>query len=156
MAIGDILVSDNRHLEIAADADSPTYSVVDKALLSCNARILFEIISYEYAFGEKGKKSAVSSHYTWKVDTRLRIDLVLAKIIRGALPAPLGASGTRGKFLLKFAEEGATASADNPVMSGASTVADISSLIADNDAPATERVINITFQGSGDLDSTIS
>ena len=61
MAIGDILISDNRHLEFAPISVSGgtettgAFTDVSKALLSCQSQIMFEIISNDYAFGEQGK-----------------------------------------------------------------------------------------------------
>ena len=153
MTIGDIVVSDNRYLAIGAESKNPTYTDTSDGLLSCQSRIMFEIIESEYAFGEQGKKSAVSNHYTWKVEARFRVDDVLAGVIRNALPSPLGSSDGTGKFALKFAENGSTASQTNPVYSGTATVGDVSTLIADNDSPATERIVNLTFNGSGNLSS---
>ena len=76
---------------------------------------------------------------------------MLAGLVSAALPPPLGAATSSGKFSLKFKEDSATTSATNPLFSGEATVGDVSTLIADNDAPATERVLSLTFTGSGDL-----
>jgi len=162
MAIGDIVVSDNRFFAARVAAGNKSSAAtgktlnadsgkdLSKALLSCQSRIMFEIIDSEYAFGEQGKKSAVSNHYTWKVDVRLRVDDTVATLIRSFMPSPLGPTGTR-KVEVQFGENTKKPSTTNPVYTGIATVGDISTLVADNDAPATERVINLTFNGSGNL-----
>ena len=162
MAIGDIVISDNKYFAMrTASINNPTTasakalnaltaSDMSKALLSCQSQIMFEIISNDYAFGEQGKKSAVSNHYTWKADVRLRVSSEVATVISAAMPSPLGPTGVR-KFEIQFAENTKSPSATNPVFTGIATVGDISTLIADNDSPATERVVSLTFNGSGDL-----
>ena len=96
MALGDVSISDARYLSLAG-------TNVSKALLSCNARIMYELIESEYTFGEQGRRTSVSTHYTWKLDIRLRVDKVagdgtIGTLITEKMPSPLGA--VRGLSLI--------------------------------------------------------
>lgn len=179
MAVGDVSISDARYLGVTYDPwheDNNPYTDMSSALLSCSARIMFEMIDSEYSFGDKGKKSAVSTHYTWMVSARLRIDNTIpdptpsnnrddsilgdvAEVIAAGLRNPSGTSAANtlytgagtGRFALEIGEYGSTPAIGNPLYTGVATISDISFLLADNETPATERILNIEFKGSGDL-----
>ena len=173
MAVGDVSISDSRYFGIAAEpaSGSPTYVDMSAALLSCDAKIMFEVIDSEYAFGEEGRKSAVSTHYTWMADVRLRVDQatltgtpalgdVLEVIAAGArnpissTPKPTNVTYTgpgSGRFAVEIGEYGSTATVGNPVYSGIVTLSEVSFLFSDSTTPATERILDLSFKGSGNL-----
>ena len=156
MALGDVSISDARYLGLIKDGG--TVLDISDALLSCNPRIVYELIESEYTFGEQGRRTSVSTHYTWKLDVRLRVDAPTAEnaalgsvatVIAGGVKAPIG-TGT-GKFDVAFAENESSATAGNPVYSGEATINDIAILLSDSDMPASERILAFEMRGSGDL-----
>ena len=170
MAVGDISIADARYFAFVAEpaTGAATHVDVSKALLSCSAKIMFEIIDSDYAFGESGKQSAVSTHYTWMVNVRLRIDAPsdsnaalggVALVVAAGLRAPGGSAAASsaykgvgtGRYSVQVSEHGSTAAVGNPVYTGIATINDPSFLYADNETPATERVMSLEFKGAGDL-----
>ena len=56
-----------------------------------------------------------------------------------------------GRFSIQVGEYGKTPAVGNPIYTGIVTLSDFSFLLADNETPATERIMNLEFKGSGDL-----
>lgn len=174
MAYGDVSISDVRYFgwdAPVASGSTQMYVDASAALQAFNGRIMYEVIDSDYVFGEEGKKSEVSTHYTWKADVRMRVDSAtmldsddkaVAASAAGAVAAAL-AEGLRppvgsglGKFAIQFGEFGDVAALGNPIYTGQATVSDISILKSDSDTPATERMIAFEMKGSGDLASATS